>query len=359
MIDALKQAGRNRREAERRPKRRRRRDWVRWPDQRLLDLRICDLDLSLERSPLRRLVRQVLAEVERAGLRFRPHFWLSSDWFTPDGIPGVAVPFYLAHPRLIRLERREVFEVEGGAKDSCMRILRHEVGHAINNAYRLSRRRGWRELFGKSSEPYPTHYKPRPYSKQYVLNLDYWYAQSHPDEDFAETFAVWLKPRSGWRKRYADWPALQKLEYVDELMGQIGSRPPVVRSRATMDPMAKIRKTLREYYAEKRSLYAAAYPRVYDQDLRRLFSDSPRHEGWPLASAFLRQIRTDVRRMVSQWTGEYQYTLDLVLKEIIGRCKELRLRAVGAERKLKIDFAIMLTVHTMNYLHSGGRRTLM
>src|SRR3972149_4407965 len=124
MIGALKQAGRNRQEAVRRPKRRRRRDWVRWPDQRLLDLRICDLDLSLERSPLRRLVRQVLAEVERAGLRFRPHFWLSSDWFTPDGIPGVAVPFYLAHPRLIRLERREVFEVEGGTKDSCVRILR-------------------------------------------------------------------------------------------------------------------------------------------------------------------------------------------------------------------------------------------
>ena len=26
------------------------------------------------------------------------------------------------------------------------------------------------------------------------MHLDPWYAQSHPDEDFAETFAVWLTP---------------------------------------------------------------------------------------------------------------------------------------------------------------------
>ena len=28
------------------------------------------------------------------------------------------------------------------------------------------------------------------------------YAASHPEEDFAETFAVWLTPRSNWRQSF-------------------------------------------------------------------------------------------------------------------------------------------------------------
>ena len=160
--------------------------------------------------------------------RFRPYVWLSTDWFTPDGLSGFAIPFFLAHPRLARLEGRHMLEVEGGGHDWCMKLLRHETAHAIDNAYRLRRRKRWREVFGRASEKYAEAYLPRPLSREYVLNLDDWYSQSHPLEDFAETFSVWLQPRSQWRRRYADWPALKKLEYVDELMERIGADPPPV-----------------------------------------------------------------------------------------------------------------------------------
>ena len=168
-------------------------------DEQLLDMRICDLKLSIRGTPLEKRIEQLNAELAHRGLKFRPHCWLSDDWFSPDGIPGIAIPFYLAHPRLIRLERKQLLEVEGGTHDWCMKILRHEAGHAIDNAYRLRRKKRYRELFGPASQPYPQYYNPKPFSKSYVLHLDMWYAQSHPVEYFAETFAIWLKPRSRWR----------------------------------------------------------------------------------------------------------------------------------------------------------------
>jgi len=332
------------------------RPWVRWSDEKLLEMRLCDLKVGVEGPLLKPCIAQLYDELEARGIRFRPHFWVSSEWFTPDRIPGCAVPFFLTHPRLMRLERRQMLEVEGGTHESCMRILRHEAGHAIDHAYLLHRRRMWQRLFGKSSASYPEFYKPRPYSKRFVLHLDYWYAQSHPDEDFAETFAVWLRPRSNWRKRYEGWPALKKLEYVDALMREIGDQPPVVSSRATYEPLSRIRCTLREYYEEKKAHYGKEYPDFYDHDLRRLFTDDPAYRSCESAAAFLRRIRSEVRRMVARWTGEYQYTLDQVLTEMIGRCRELKLRAVGPEDQLKIDFAILLTVQTMNYLHTGRHR---
>jgi hypothetical protein len=106
-----------------------------------------------------------------------------------------------------------------------MRILRHEAGHVIDNAFQLRRRLHRRRTFGLPSVPYPEFYSPKPYSKSYVLHLDSWYAQSHPDEDFAETFAVWLTPTSQWRQRYAGWSALKKLECMDVLMTSIRDRP--------------------------------------------------------------------------------------------------------------------------------------
>ena len=317
---------------------------------------MCDLQVDIEGPLLEPCLEQLSEELRQRNIRFRPHFWVSSEWFTPDAIPGSAVPFYLTHPRLIQLERRQMFDVEGGTRDSCLRILRHEVGHAIDHAYHLHRRRKWQQLFGKSSAAYPAFYNPRPYSKRYVLHLDYWYAQSHPDEDFAETFAVWLKPRSNWRKRYQGWPALKKLEYVDELMAEIADMKPLVVSRARHEPVSRIRRTLREHYEEKKSQYAAEYPDFYDHDLRRLFSDDPKHRHHESAAAFLRRIRGDVRRLVARWTGEYQYTLDQVLADMIGRCRELKLRVAASEKQLKIDFSILLTVQTMNYLHTGHHR---
>ena len=145
-----------------------------------------------------------------------------------------------------------MLEVEGGDHEWCMRILRHEAGHAIDNAFKLQRRRKRRKLFGPSSKPYPEFYTPKPYSKSFVLHLDPWYAQSHPDEDFAETFAVWLTPESNWRERYAGWPALKKLEYMDELMRELAGKQRRRGCRGDeVDPLASVKKTLRQHYQQQ------------------------------------------------------------------------------------------------------------
>ena len=329
--------------------------WTRLATERLLDLRMCDLDVRIEGSPVEELIEQVLGELELRGIRYRPHFWVSEEWFSPAGVPGCAVPFYLLHPRLTRLERSRMLEAEGSGRRECLRLLRHEVGHAVDHAYRLNLRRKRQRLFGKSSKPYPEYYLPKPFSRNYVQHLDYWYAQAHPDEDFAETFAVWLQPRSNWRKVYEGWPAMRKLRYVDEMMGEIAGRRPRVRSRERVEPLHRLRKTLREHYAQKQERYGTEYPDVFDTDLRKLFSDDPRDAPNESAAAFLRREGPTIRRMVSRWTGHYQYTLDQVLKEVIGRCRKLRLRLGQPAEQTIMDAAIMLTVNSMNFLYSGRR----
>lgn len=334
----------------------RRFEWANWSDDEILDLRFKDLKLKIEGTWLERCLEALYAELEEQGIRLRPHAWLSTEWFSPIESPGIAVPFYLAHPRLMRLERKKILEVEGGTRSDCMRILRHEAGHAVQRAYQLHRRRRWQDLFGPSSAHYPRYYRPNPASRRYVQHLRLWYAQSHPDEDFAETFAVWLRPRSNWRKRYEGWPALKKLDYVDALMAEIAGTKPVPMPRIHVEPISKLTGTLAEHYEKKQSYYAVDIPKVYDRDLRRLFSDNPRHRNAPAASSFLRRNRARIRPIVSKWTGEYQLTLDAVFDAMIARCRALKLRAVGSERQLRMNFTVLLTAKTVHSLCGSSRR---
>lgn len=332
-------------------------EWATWPDEKLLDVRMCDLDLKIEGGSFDESIRQLDSELEAKGIAFRPYFWISDEWFTFDGIPGIAVPFYLFHSRLARLEFNQMFEIEGGTPEWCMRILRHETGHAVDNAYRLRRKRKRHELFGKSSKPYPDYYTPKPYSKSFVKYLETSYAQSHPDEDFAETFAVWLHPNSAWQKHYSGWPALKKLDYIDSLMREIAGREPLVVSNERIDPLSRLRKTLREHYKQKRERYGLDDTEdFYDEDLKQLFSDAPEFSKNITAAQFLNRIRKEARRLVAQQTGVYQYTIDQVLEQMIERCRKLKLRLAESEEKTNLDFTVLLTVHTMNYLHSGGYR---
>ncbi len=331
-------------------------EWASWPDEKLLDLPMCRLGVSLENGFLSKQIEQLYAELDAKHLQFRPHFWISNEWFTPDSIPGIAVPFYLAHPRLAKLELAQMLEVEGGTPDWCMRILRHEAGHAIENAYRIRRVRSRQQIFGKSSQPYPQYYRPRPYSRSFVRHLDVWYAQSHPDEDFAETFAVWLTPDSAWGDRYKGWPVLKKLQFMDDLMKGLADVTPKVVTREEIDPLPTLKKTLREHYERKRAHYGVERPSFYDPDLKRLFSDAAAHADKMQAATFLKRFRKEVRRKVAAWTGEYQYTIDQVLEDMIQRCRELGLRLPVAEEQAKLDFTILLTVHTMTYLRSGRHK---
>ena len=331
--------------------------WASLPDDKLLKLRLKDLHVRIEGTWLERCMEDLYEELEERNLRVRPHAWLSDEWFSPDTTPGIAIPFYLAHPRLMRLERKMIIDVEGGKRLDCMRILRHEAGHVIQNAFKLQRRRRWQELFGNSSTHYPRYYRPNPASKNYVQHLRLWYAQSHPDEDFAETFAVWLKPRSDWRKRYAGWPALRKLEYVDQVMNEIAGKPSQLPRGAPVHALSKITTTLADHYEKKKAFYAVETPRTYDRELHRIFSDDPKHRNSsPTAAEFIRRNRSHIRQIVARWTGEYQLTLDSVLDDMIDRCRELKLRAVGPERQLRTDFTVLLTAKTVHSLYSPSRR---
>ena len=325
-------------------------------DEQLLQTRMCDLPISISGTTLEDRVDELYSELEARGIHFQPHCWLSDEWFSPDGIPGIAIPFYMAHSRLSRLERKYLLEVEGGTHDWCMKILRHEAGHAIDTAYRLRRKSRYREIFGKVSQEYPKYYQPKPFSKSYVQHLDMWYAQAHPVEDFAETFAVWLKPRSRWRSRYEGWRAIKKLEFVDELMSEIAGQKPKMTSRERIDPLRELRKTLGEHYRQKREYYGVEHPHFYDNDLRRLFSNDAQHKRYQTAASFLNEIRRELRKAVARWTGEYQYTIDQVLSEMIERCRDLKLRLDGPKNDAKRDALILLTVQTMNYLHAGHHR---
>jgi len=249
-----------------------------------------------------------------------------------------------------------MLEAEGGTPEWCMRILRHETGHALDNAYRLRRRRDRQKIFGPSSRPYPRFYTPRPYSRSFVRNLEPWYGQSHPDEDLAETFAVWLNPTSNWRRRYADWPARRKLLYIDQLMREIGPTLPHLRTRHRVDAAPHLDITLRQHYKSKRFRYGVESPSVVDEDLRRLFSDAPTHRRNQTAAQFLTRIRPTVRRRVARDTGAYQYTVSRVIDEIISRCRALHLRLRTSETKTRRELIALLTVEAMNYLHTGRQR---
>jgi hypothetical protein len=326
------------------------------PDEELLDVRMSDLPLQIAGTVIEERTAELERELRERGLTFDIRFYLSDEWFTPDGISAIAIPFYLAHPRLEKLEEAQMLEVEGGEHEWCMRIFRHEAGHALDNAYRLRLRRKRRELFGSPSEPYPEFYTPKPYSKSYVLHLDSWYAQSHPDEDFAETFAVWLTPNGNWEQRYAGWPALKKLEYVDRLARSLAGQPPPVERTDEVEPLRSLRRTLRQHYRRKRRHYGVDHPAFYDRDLRRLFSDAPEVAGNATAAQFLARMRRPLRRLVGSWTGIYQYTIDQVLEDIIQRCRELKLRLKVPEDQARQEFTVLLTVQAMNYLHSGKHR---
>ena len=330
--------------------------WASLPDEQLLDLRFRDLRLEVKGTWLEDCLHNLHAELQERGIRVRPHAWLSSEWFSPDNTPGIAIPFYLAHPRLMRLEKKKIIDVEGGTWSECMRILRHEAGHVVQHSFQLHRRRRWQQLFGPSSRRYPSYYRPNPASRNFVQHLRLWYAQSHPDEDFAETFAVWLRPRSNWRTRYAGWPALKKLEYVDELMAELVNERPLLMRRERVEPLAQLTQTLAEHYSKKQALYAFETPKTYDRDLLRLFSADPRHRRSPPASLFIRRHRARIRQIVARWTGEYQLTLDALLDDMMVRCRELNLRAVGPQRQLMMEFTVLLTAKTVHALFGPLRR---
>jgi hypothetical protein len=306
-----------------------------------------------------RRVARLHRELKARKLMALPHVWLSEEFFTPEDVLGFAVPFYLAHPRLMRLERNQMLEVEGASEAECRRIFRHEAGHALDEAYRLHHRDRYRQLFGNPSKPYPSSYRPRPNSRNHVINLSAWYAQAHPVEDFAETFAVWLNPYLDWRCDYKDWPALEKLEYVDELMLEIAGNPPPRPDKTEVEPLGQLRRTLMDHYKKKRAHFAWIWPANYDQDLRRIFPDDPSNTGAPPASRILRRMRQQLRTRIAEGTGVHTYAVDQLLRQMIARAQSLGLRVIEPNATTTEKLLVMLTMQIATAVHVGYPKVAM
>lgn len=328
-------------------------DWEKLTDEELLEKNISRLGLRWEGTELEPLVRQLYDELAQKGLTFHPPCHVGDEWFCPVGIPAIFIPFFLVHPRLRDLERKMILEVEGDTQEWFMKLMRHEAAHAYSFAYRLNKRKKWQEQFGLASTEENEFYRPRPYSRSFVIHLADWYAQSHPDEDFAETFAVWLTPGLDWRERYKGWKALQKLEYVDQLMRSLAGQPPLHQPGYRVADYDCLDLKLKTYYARKRKLYAESYPDFYDKDLRRLFTGSADTPDRQRASRYLRLHRRQIMDSVCQWTNERKYRVNQLLAKLIDRCDQLDLHIRPDDSALNLRLAAYVTTLVMNHLFTG------
>jgi len=332
-------------------------DWRGLPDSQLMEMRIRDLGLRIEESGLQGLVEQLYEELAAKGLAFRPPCYLADEWLCPDKVPIIGIPFYLADRRLRRLERKIMYEVEGGTERSCMQLLRHECGHAINYAYELFKRTRWRELFGRFSQRYSGNYACQPYSRRFVAHLADHYAQSHPDEDFAETFAVWLTPGSDWREKYRAWPVFKKLCYVDRAMSGIGDSAPKVVATEPHPPWSASRMTssLQSFYDRRRRVLGSEFHGYYDDTLRELFSQRSDGQNVCRASHLLREHRRVIVDNVTRWTGHRKYDIHQLVNRLAARCNEMHLYGSPTDAASIVGLTALLTAVASNTFR-GDRR---
>ena len=317
----------------------------------LLEQRIDHLGLRLEGSPVERFVTQLYRELERKGLRhFRPVCYLTDEWGCPDQEPVIGVPFYLADLRLQRIEGTMSDNLED--EREIMMYLRHEAGHAFNYAYRLYETEEWRELFGLFHKRYREEYRPVPFSRQFVRHIAGWYAQKHPDEDFAETFAVWLTPRSDWRDRYRGWPAMRKLRYVDRVARAVRDVPPPVPSGEVDLTVDQMHVTVADFYRRWARQNSAAVDVSLEVDLRDVFLPaSRRRKGVRPAANFVAEHRAQLTDKITYWTGVKRPVVRSLLERIENVCREQRLLSdLVREPAQIIELSAYATALAMNYL---------
>jgi len=319
----------------------------------LLGKRISQLGLRLEGSPVERFVHQLHRELASKGIgRFRPVCYLTDQWGCPDMQPVIGIPFYLADPQLARLERA-MNDLED--EREIMMYMRHEAGHAFNYAYRLFATPEWRKIFGPFNRRYREYYRPVPFSRKYVRHIAGWYAQKHPDEDFAETFAVWLTPRSNWRRKYKSWPAMHKLRYVDRMARRLREQDPLVTTGDFDITVEDMKVTVAQFYRRMMRENGAAVNVALESDLSDLFMARGRRRkgirpAWELVEEH-RQMLTD---KITYWTGVKRPVVRALVERIIRSCRDLNLYAeTGREAAHLVELTAYGTTLAMNYLTRG------
>lgn len=327
-----------------------------WDTERaaLLGRRISDLGLRLHGTPVQQLVDQLYDELRARGLVFLPPVYLTDEWGCPSGSPVIGVPFYLADRQLMRLEEEVGAGVE--SEEESMRYLRHEAGHAYNYAYRLYDRPEWRRIFGPYSRPYRDRYHADPFSRNFVRHILGWYAQKHPDEDFAESFAVWLTPGLDWRAVYRNWPVLHKLEYVERTMQEVGGDPPVVSAQITEDdlPVDAMHYTVEQHYRELEQRLPLDDESFFDGDLLTIFTTGDQTVDGDARSAarFLSDHRRELVARIGYWTGEGPGIVGAFIDLLARRAHELGLYARMREASTLIELTAFGTAVMMNYRYT-------
>lgn len=336
--------------------------------EELLKTRLCDLPVSLDVTWFQWARGVVESQLRRRHILLKPHYWISDEWFCPDGVPGVAVPFFLLHPRLLQLEKQMMGFVDGSTPLKRLKILRHELGHAMDNAYRLRSLGGAerRRIFGDSRVPYPECYEPKLYSRSYVRHLESGYAQSHPDEDFAETFAVWLQPKRQWRIRYQGTPALEKLEFLNRVMKNLQGISPTLTNTWRVDPLEKNPMTLGQYYRKKRRAHGIVGDREHGPEvfLRRL--EKTAGGGKAVSEPqlelhhFLHRHSGLVLSNSSKALGAPRYQLEPLFKKYLKTARQQGLKiTVSDEDQFRQKISELFTGEARKFLSEGGTRIRM
>jgi hypothetical protein len=324
-------------------------------DADILKLRFKDVALDIKGTEIEGYINQLYSELEAKGLSFRPKIFLGDEWFSPEGMNAISVPFYLANSRMKQLEKTLMLEVEGGTAEWFMKLLRHEAGHCFDHCYKFSKRKKWREVFGSPAVEYsPETYRPQPYSKSFVKHLDRWYAQAHPDEDFAETFAVWLNPAIDWKKDYAKWPvALKKLQYMEQLATESVKLKMLDEKGRVPSEVSKLTTTLDKYYQRRKKEQADDYPDFYDSDLIKIFNGDLSLKKDLSAGKFMTKHRKEIVATVAWATNEKKFTIDSLVKRLRSRCESLNLKLGKNETQTIMEVASFLTSLVKNYLFTG------
>jgi hypothetical protein len=321
--------------------------------QEILSKPIQQLGLKVEGSPLERFVQQLYEELAAKGLnRYRPRCYLTDEWGCPNMEPVIGIPFYLADPKLQRLESA-MNDIEDARQ--IMMYLRHEAGHAFNYAYALYKTKEWRDVFGPFRRAYRDSYKPVPFSRQFVRHMEGWYAQKHPDEDFAETFAVWITPRSNWRQRYKGWGAMKKLLYMDRTARRLRDADPVVAYGDTDITVDEMDVTVGEFYQRALDQQLVPGELPFDTDLRDIFNASKRRrKNVRLAADLLRENRKVLIDKVTYWTGVQRPLVKKLVEAIEAKVSDLGLRAdIKCEREYLTEVSVYATALAMNYITRG------
>jgi hypothetical protein len=314
-------------------------------------MKLNELSIDIRGSHLEPRINKLYAELDKVGISFKPKTYLSDGWGCPSGIPIIGIPFYLADVNVYSIVD-EFIDPAPRDDAEIIRYLRHECGHALNYAYLLYKEPDWEKTFGLYSKPYKDNYNAVPFDTRFVRHSPGWYAQKHPDEDFAESFAVWLTSNSRWRQIYANTLALPKLLYISSLVKEFGGRQPEVTGGELDRPLEKLDVTLAKWCRMRRKAgqRKIMLPDIINEDLRWLFPDA---EGDPAVSIFQANSRQLVHD-VHDWTGVNRDSLGSLTHELSKRVETLELKIEPDKNTERItNLAIFISTLAMNYQYSG------